>query len=113
MAHCLWNTNEGRHNYHLVNWKQICMRKEFGGPGVPDWMELNLCLLGSWIRIYSTDKDKIWKMLINFKYNTAKPNIFTCKPDGASNFWRGVLWAANAAKMGYRWKVENGCKIRF
>jgi hypothetical protein len=52
-------------------------------------------------------------MLIDFKYNTAKPNIFTCKPDGTSNFWKGVLWAASVAKMGYRWKVGNGCKIKF
>jgi hypothetical protein len=52
-------------------------------------------------------------MLVDFKYNTAKPNIFTCKSDGASNFWNGILWAASVAKMGYRWKVGNDCKIRF
>jgi hypothetical protein len=23
-------------------------------------------------------------------------------------FWRGVMWAAKAAKMGYRWKIGNG-----
>jgi hypothetical protein len=48
IAHCLWNTSEDRHNYHLVNWRQICMRKELGGGGgVLALMELNLCLLGS------------------------------------------------------------------
>jgi hypothetical protein len=52
-------------------------------------------------------------MLIDFKYSTDKPNIFTYRPGGASNFWKGVLWAAGVAKMGYRWKVGNGCKIRF
>jgi hypothetical protein len=86
MAHCLWNTSEDRHNYHSVNLKQICMKKEFGGLGVPDLRELNLCLLGSWIRRYATDKGKIWKMLIDFKYSTGMPNIFTCRSDGASNF---------------------------
>jgi hypothetical protein len=86
MAHCLWTTSEDKHNYHLVNWRQICMKKEFGGPGVPDLRDLNLCLLGSWIRRYAVDKEKIWKILIDFKYNTNKPNIFTCRPNGASNF---------------------------
>jgi hypothetical protein len=47
MSHCLWNTSEDRHNYHLVNWKQIYVRKEFGGLGVPS------------IRRYASDKDKI------------------------------------------------------
>jgi hypothetical protein len=52
-------------------------------------------------------------MLVDFKYKTAKPNIFNCKSDGVSNFCKGVLWAANVAKMGYRWEVGNGYKIRF
>jgi hypothetical protein len=47
MTHCLWNNSDDRHNYHLVNWKQVCMRKEFGGLGVPDLRDLNLCLLES------------------------------------------------------------------
>jgi hypothetical protein len=30
-----------------------------------------------------------------------------------SPFWKGVMWAAKAAKMGYQWKVGDGRKIRF
>jgi hypothetical protein len=26
---------------------------------------------------------------------------------------RGFMWAAKAAKMGYRWKIGNGHKIKF
>jgi hypothetical protein len=86
---------------------------EFGGLGVPNLRELNICLLGSWVRRYVVDKEKNWKMLIDLKYYTVNPNMFTCKYEGASNFWKVVLWAANVAKMGYRWKVGNGSKIRF
>jgi hypothetical protein len=32
---------------------------------------------------------------------------------GASPFFRGFMWAAKAAKMGYRWKIGNGHKIKF
>jgi hypothetical protein len=35
------------------------MLKEYGGLGVLDLKELNLCLLGSWIGRYARDKDKI------------------------------------------------------
>jgi hypothetical protein len=62
------------------------MEKEFGGLGVPNLRELNLCLLGSWVRRYFVDNEKIWKQLIDFKYNTSSPNIFTCRENGASNF---------------------------
>jgi hypothetical protein len=52
-------------------------------------------------------------MLVDFKYNTSKPNIFTYRSNGVSNFWSGVLWAANVARMGYRWQVGNETSIRF
>jgi hypothetical protein len=30
-----------------------------GGLGVPDIKDLNLCLLGSWVKIYFRDKGKL------------------------------------------------------
>jgi hypothetical protein len=81
------------------------MEKDFGGLGVSSLRELNLCLLCSWLRRYSLDDGKIWKQLIDYKYKTENPSILCCKDVGASNFWKGVLWAANVAKIGYRWKV--------
>ena len=32
---------------------------------------------------------------------------------GASPFWKGVMWATQAAKICYQWKVGNGRKIKF
>jgi hypothetical protein len=52
-------------------------------------------------------------MLVDFKYNTNIPNIFTCKSNGVSNFWKRVLWVAQVAKMGYRWRIGNGRRVRF
>jgi hypothetical protein len=102
MANCLWNNTSECHRYHLAVWQHVNMKKEFGGLGVPNLRELNLCLLGSWIKRYSIDYGKFWKMLIDAKYNTCSPNIFTCKEVGSSIFWKGVIWAAGVAKMGYR-----------
>jgi hypothetical protein len=50
---------------------------------------------------------------VDFKYKTNKSNVLHCKDLGASNFWKGVMWIANVIKMGYRWKVRDGSKIRF
>jgi hypothetical protein len=113
MAYCLWNDDSECHRYHLAGWQHINMEKDFGGLGVPNLRELNICLLASWVRRYFVDRDKIWKQVVDHKYNTASPNVFTCRDNGASNFWKGVLWAARVTKMGYRWRLGNGCKVRF
>jgi hypothetical protein len=42
-----------------------------------------------------------------------EPNIFCCPSGDASPFWKGVMWAAKAARMGYQWQVGNGKKIKF
>jgi hypothetical protein len=52
-------------------------------------------------------------MLIDFKYNTGSPNLFTCRESGGSNFWKGVLWTSRVAKMDYKWKLGKGTRIHF
>src|SRR6185312_11185234 len=75
--------------------------------------ELNICLLGSWLKRYSCTDSKLWKTLLDFKYNTCKPNIFSSKDAGASQFFKGFMWAAKAAKLGFRWKIGDGKKVKF
>jgi hypothetical protein len=89
------------------------MLKEFGGLGIPSLRDLNTCLLASWIKRYPSDRGKIWRDLIDFKYKTDRPNIFVTKDARCSQFFKGFLWAARAAKMGFRWKVGDGKKIKF
>lgn len=48
--------------------------------------------------------------IFDSKYRTVEPNISCCPDTNASNFWKGVLWAAKAMKFGYRWMVGNGRK---
>lgn len=38
--------------------------------------DLSICLLASWIRRYQADNRKLWKELINFKYNILIDLIF-------------------------------------
>jgi hypothetical protein len=61
MANCLWNDNPEAQKYHLVNWDTVSLLKEFGGLGVPNLTDLNICLLASWIKRYSLDDSKLWK----------------------------------------------------
>lgn len=50
MANCLWNDSDGNHKYHLVNWDTVSMCKEYGGLAILNLRDLNICLLGSYIK---------------------------------------------------------------
>ena len=89
------------------------MPKEYGGLGIPSLRDLNICLLSSWLKRYNLTDTKLWKALLDFKYNTSKPNIFCCKDTGASQFFKGFMWATKAARIGFRWKIGDGKKVKF
>ncbi|WVZ82442.1 hypothetical protein U9M48_029705, partial [Paspalum notatum var. saurae] len=100
MANCLWNDLEDNRKFHLANWELVSMCKDYGGFGILNLGYLNIFLLGSWVKRYSEGNGKLWKEIIDFKYDTANPNIFATRDLGASHFFRGFMYAAKAAKMG-------------
>ena len=113
MANCLWNDFEGHRKIHLANWQLVCMKKEFGGLGIPNIRDLNTCLLGSWVKRFMQTEDRLWKQIVGQKYLSSAPNIFCADNTDTSNFWKGVMWAAQAVKFGHRWVVGDGQKVRF
>jgi hypothetical protein len=113
MAHFLWNNTEDSHRYHLANWQRVAQKKEVGGFDIPDMRNLNLSLLSSWIFRYGLQNDSIWVRIIDHKYNTDNPNVLCSNDATASPFWKGVMWAIQAARMGIKWLVGNGRKVRF
>jgi hypothetical protein len=67
------------------------MSKEYGGLGLPNLRDLNICLLASWLRRYEQDRNKLWKERLDYKYNTSNVNIFRAKSVGASPFFLEAL----------------------
>jgi len=59
MGNFVWDDYENKHRYHLANWELVSMHMEFGGLGVPNPRNLNLCLLASWLKRYNSDRDKL------------------------------------------------------
>jgi hypothetical protein len=55
----------------------------------------------------------MWRVIIDNKYHNYIPNIFCYRDRNSSPFWKAVLWAGQAAKMGFRWNIENGKRVRF
>jgi hypothetical protein len=88
------------------------MKKKYGGLGVPNLKDLNLCLLGPWVERYIKDESKLWRGIVDRKY-CSRDNIFNFDKNQASPFWKGVLLAAQAVKFGYRWVIGNDEKVHF
>ena len=59
MGNYLWNDMEDAQKYHLANWETVSMAKEFGGLGIPNLRDLNICPLASWLKRYSNDSHKL------------------------------------------------------
>ncbi|WVZ52969.1 hypothetical protein U9M48_003967 [Paspalum notatum var. saurae] len=113
LANCLWNDMEGNRKFHLANWDMCAMCKEYGGLGVQNLKDLNVCLLGSWIKRYLSSDGKLWKELFDFKYRTKHPNILVARDLGGSQFFKSFVYAIKAAKMGFRWKIGDGKRVKF
>jgi hypothetical protein len=113
MANFFWDDSKDKHRFHLSNIHSLCLKKEHGGLDIPELRNLNMCLLASWIQRYQDSDGKLWKDIVDFKYDTCSPNILCSKDRNASPFWKEVMWATQAAKMGYRWNVGDGKRIRF
>jgi hypothetical protein len=102
----------GHKKLHLANWHLECMKKEHGGLGIPNLKDLNMCLLGSWVKRYIKDEGKLWRNIVDRKY-CSRDNIFYTDKTHDSPFWKGVILAAQAMKFGYRWVPRNGRMIHF
>jgi hypothetical protein len=89
MANFFGGDMDDQHKYHLADWGLITRKKEFGGLGVPNLRDMNLCLLGSWFKRFFSTEDKIFRKIIEYKYNTS-PNILWINPIASSSpFWKG------------------------
>jgi hypothetical protein len=69
MSHFLWNDTVDARKYHLANWDLVCLKREFGSLGVQNLRDFILCLLASWVKRYNLDANKIWRKIVDFKYD--------------------------------------------
>ena len=111
MANFLCNDYEGHGKIHLANWQSVSMKKEAGGLGIPDLSDMNLALLGSWIKRFIKDEGKLWHSVIKRKYMRNALNIFCVPTTQSSTFWKGILESIKALKFGYKWSVGDGMQI--
>ena len=76
MANSLWSDSEVAHKIHLDNCPSIYMREEFGGMGMLNLQDMNICLIAAWDKRYFAGEGSLCrKVVLDSKYNTRNPNI--------------------------------------
>jgi hypothetical protein len=75
---------------------------------------MNIALLVKWIwRLFNnTHEATLWHHIIRAKYPGAA-DIFGSNPQGGSPFWRTLHQIKHYFKLGAKFTVGNGSKVRF
>jgi len=108
-----WRGDPDKFKYHLVNWDNSCLPKDFGGLGILNTRVLNESLLIKWIwRLYNKEPDDQCCQLLQAKYLRDKP-FSLCKRQTRSQFWRGLLQVRDKFKWGATFSLGNGKSILF
>ncbi|WKA05686.1 hypothetical protein VitviT2T_023635 [Vitis vinifera] len=100
---------------HMVKWGVVCGDKENGGLGIRKITIMNKALLGKWTWRFASDKEALWKHVLEAKYGQEDHGWRTKKAVGACGVgvWKEILKEAGWCwdKMGF--KVGKGNKISF
>ena len=68
----LWSGLGDEKRLHLVRWKNICMPLQSGGLAIKNLRLFNEALLGIWIWRLCTERDLLWRKVIEAKYGCAR-----------------------------------------
>lgn len=92
-ARFLWGGADLKRKIHMVAWSKLLQDKSCGGLGIRNIRLLNEALLMKWWWSFGTDKDALWRKVINSKYKFEGsgwiPNMEINKK--VSRIWRDIM----------------------
>jgi hypothetical protein len=53
-----------------VKWSQICCPFQSGGLAIQDLRRFNKALLGKWLWQYGSERDALWRLVVDAKYGS-------------------------------------------
>ncbi|KAK2440720.1 hypothetical protein QL285_012099 [Trifolium repens] len=68
MSNFFWGGCEGSRKISWIDWKTICLRKEYRGLGVRRLRESNIALLGKWCWRMLVDRGGLWFRVLTARY---------------------------------------------
>ncbi|CAJ2632912.1 unnamed protein product [Trifolium pratense] len=102
-----WGGCEDTRKIAWINWKTICLRKEYGGLGVRQLREFNLALLGKWCWRMLVDREGLWFRVLAARYGVEGGRLRDGGRRGSS-WWREIARIREGVdESGGRWFGEH------
>ncbi|XP_058764653.1 uncharacterized protein LOC131638121 [Vicia villosa] len=95
----LWGGGDLKRSINWVSWDTVCKSREEGGLGVKNMEIMNVALLSKWKWRILTDKDAVWRDLLEVRYGNIKlkvlvgDSLVVQKKD--SIWWRDLIISDN------------------
>jgi hypothetical protein len=67
----LWGGLGEEKRFHLLRWDKVCLPLQNGGLAIKNLRLFNQALLGKWISRFGSERDLLWRKVIEAKYGCA------------------------------------------
>jgi len=65
----LWRGIKEEFKFHQVQWSTISSPLQYGDLGVRNLIQFNQALLGKWLWHYATEREVLWRVVVEAKYD--------------------------------------------
>jgi hypothetical protein len=77
-----------------VNWERFCTQIKSGGLGVRNLIQFNRTLLGKWLWGYAMEREALWRLVIEAKYECMRGGWSSKEVMGTYGVrvWKHIRW---------------------
>ncbi|PWA95854.1 Arginine repressor C-terminal-like domain-containing protein [Artemisia annua] len=115
-----WGFKENQRGISWVKWNSILLKPSMGGLGVGSLLAKNLSLLGKWKWRFLTEKEALWRMVIQKFYGDSGGFGSLTDFPGPNGIWCDIIKAMEdieiidpTFKQSFHIKVSNGANVSF
>jgi hypothetical protein len=90
LIHFFWGGCEESRKTSWINWKTVCLRKEYGGLGVRQLREFNIALLGKWCWRTLVERGGLWFRVLVARYGLEHGRLREGGRMGSA-WWREIV----------------------
>jgi hypothetical protein len=101
--------------FHIVNWNMICTPFKSSGLGVHNFIQFNQALLGKWLWRYGREREALWRMGIEVKFESLRGGW--CSKEVLGTFgvgvWKHIRRGWDKLHTFFRFEVGVGSHVSF